>query len=70
MKRSEVNNDNGLSATKRSMLKAAWVAPLVVAVTLPRSGYASRISGLHRQDNQKHDKDNYHPKGHSGTLRK
>ena len=70
MKRSEVNNDNGLSAFKRSMLKAAWVAPLVVAVSLPRSGYASNISGLHRQDKQKHDKDSYHPKDHSDTRPK
>ena len=70
MKKSEVNNDNGLSASKRSMLKAAWVAPLVVAVSLPRSGYASSISGPHRQDNQKHDRDSYHPKGHSDTRPK
>src|SRR3954453_23054269 len=26
------------SPSKRSLLKAAWVAPIVVAVTLPRSG--------------------------------
>ena len=35
------------SVSKRALLKAAWVAPVVVAVTLPRSGYAANISGGH-----------------------
>ena len=32
------------SASKRALLKSAWVAPVVVAVTLPRSGYAANMS--------------------------
>jgi len=33
------------SASKRALLKSAWIAPMIVAVTLPRSGYAANISG-------------------------
>jgi hypothetical protein len=35
------------SPSKRTLLRAAWVAPVVVAVTLPRSGYAANVSGAH-----------------------
>ena len=55
----EVNNNSNVSASKRSVLKAAWIAPLVVAVSLPRSGFAADISSAHRQDKPKHDKDNH-----------
>jgi len=53
---SELNNDNNVSTSKRSMLKAAWVAPVVVAISLPRSGYAANISGAHRHGKPDHDK--------------
>jgi hypothetical protein len=33
------------SASKRTLLKSVWVAPVVIAVTLPRSGYGANISG-------------------------
>ena len=55
----EVNNNSNVSASKRSVLKAAWIAPLVVAVSLPRSGYAANVSSAHSSSNRKHDKDNY-----------
>ena len=44
------------STSKRSLLKSAWVAPVIVAVTLPRSGYAANISGGHGQPNRDEDK--------------
>ena len=62
MKTSEVNNDNDVSASKRSVLKAAWVAPVVVAVSLPRSGYAANISGTSNQGKAEEHKG--HQKGH------
>jgi len=32
------------SARRRALLKAAWIPPLIVAINLPRSGYAANIS--------------------------
>jgi hypothetical protein len=29
---------NNPSPAKRSLLKAAWLAPVIIAITLPRSG--------------------------------
>ena len=55
----EVNNNRNVSASKRSVLKAAWIAPLVVAVSLPRSGYAANVSSAHSSSIRKHDKDNH-----------
>jgi hypothetical protein len=34
-----------VSTGKRSLLKYGWSAPLIVAVTLPKSGFAANISG-------------------------
>jgi hypothetical protein len=39
-----------VSNSKRSLLKYGWSAPLIVAVTLPKSGFAANISG-HSGDN-------------------
>ena len=58
---SELNNDNNVSTSKRSMLKAAWVAPVVVAISLPRSGYAANISGSRQGKAEEHKG---HQKGH------
>ena len=41
---------------KRTLLKAAWVAPLVVAVTLPRSGFAANVSGQHTNNGKQSGK--------------
>jgi len=41
----ETSQGTAPSTSKRALLKSAWVAPLVIAVTLPRSGYAANISG-------------------------
>jgi hypothetical protein len=35
------------SSSKRDLLRAAWVAPLIIATTLPRSSYAANMSGSH-----------------------
>jgi hypothetical protein len=38
-------DDNAaVSNSKRSLLKAAWVPPVILAVSLPRSGYAKNMS--------------------------
>ena len=66
IKTSEVSNNNNVSASKRSMLKTAWIATVVVAVTLPRSGYAANLGSAHSGGDRKHDKgdhkDNVHLK--------
>jgi hypothetical protein len=62
-----INNEGGeVVPSKRSSLKAAWVAPLIVAVSLPRSSYAANISGTPRQGKPEYDKghDKGHHKGH------
>jgi len=56
IKTSEVSNNNNVSASKRSMLKTAWIATVVVAVTLPRSGYAANLGSAHSGGDRKHDK--------------
>ena len=32
-------------ATKRTLLKAGWVAPLIIALELPTSSFAQNVSG-------------------------
>lgn len=34
-----------VSKSKRALLKAAWVAPVIVAVSLPESSFAANVSG-------------------------
>ena len=34
-----------ISKSKRSLLKAAWVAPVIIAVSLPESSFAANVSG-------------------------
>jgi len=46
----------GADHAKRALLKAAWVAPVVVAVALPRSGYAANISGQHANNGKQEGK--------------
>jgi hypothetical protein len=43
------SGDGAPSPSKRNLLKVAWVAPAVLAVTLPRSGYAANVSGTHSE---------------------
>jgi hypothetical protein len=60
------------STSKRSLLRSAWVAPVIVAVTLPRSGYAANISGGHSQPDRDDDKSkqNSNNGNHFGELKK
>ena len=60
------------SASKRTLLKSAWVAPVIVAVTLPRSGYGANISGGNgrsSKDSGSHgdDDSDSKPKGNHGN---
>jgi hypothetical protein len=56
-----IDNSNGdPSPSKRSVLNAVWAAPLIVAISLPRFGYAANVSDPTRHRNPQHDKVNYH----------
>ena len=55
--RGQPRADN-VSAGKRSLLKLAWTVPLIIAVSLPKSGFASNISGSNGSNGKgKKDKD-------------
>ena len=43
---------DAVSLTKRSLLKAGWVAPLIVAINLPPTSFAANISGGGNQNDQ------------------
>ena len=40
-----VNPDAAPVHSKRALLKAAWMVPVITTISLPRSGYAANISG-------------------------
>jgi hypothetical protein len=44
------------SPLKRLLVKNAWVAPVILAITLPRASYAANISGTTKQ----HDNNGNH----------
>lgn len=46
------------AASKRKLLKTAWVAPVIVALNLPRSGYAANMSGTTKHGGWHHGRDN------------
>jgi len=52
------------SASNRTLLKSVWVAPVVIALTLPRSGYGANISGSSAQPNESGDAK---PKSNNGN---
>jgi len=41
----EISQDKLASSSKRTILKAAWIPPVIVAITIPRSGLATNLSG-------------------------
>ena len=43
----------GTAPCTRALLKAAWVSPVIVAISLPRPGYATNISGGDRPSKPK-----------------
>ncbi len=38
-------NQHPISTGKRALLKAAWVAPVIIAINLPTSSFAANSSG-------------------------
>ena len=48
------------SPSKRSLLKAAWVPPVIVALSLPRSGYAANMSGTGKTTKSKENQGNHY----------
>jgi hypothetical protein len=42
--RDESPRKDSVSLSKRALLKAGWMAPVIVAVSLPASGYAQNTS--------------------------
>jgi hypothetical protein len=43
------------SPLKRLLVKNAWVAPVILAITLPRASYAANVSGTTKHhDNGNH----------------
>ena len=51
------DSKNTISLTKRSLLKAGWVAPLIVAISLPSSSFAANVSGGGHQNGQGNNRD-------------
>ena len=59
------------SAPKRALIKSAWVAPVIIAVTLPRSGYGANISGTSDRRNESGDaKPKSNNGNHFGQIKK
>ena len=46
------------SASKRKLLKTAWVPPVILALNLPRSGYAANMSGTTKHGKWHHGGNN------------
>lgn len=62
---SEVSHsENTVSQSKRALMKAAWIPPVVMAVSLPRSGYAANMSGAKASAPNLNN-----PGNHFGTLK-
>ena len=45
--------DPSVSQSKRTLLKAGWVAPVVVVLNLPAVSFAANASGGHRGPKEK-----------------
>jgi len=50
--------------------KVAWVAPVVAAVTLPRSGFAANVSGNNQTNHGKDEVNNGNNGNHYGQFKK
>jgi len=67
----ETSQGSAPSESKRALLRSAWVAPVVIAVTLPRSGYAANISGSSGRSNEGgRSKSESNNGNHFGELKK
>ncbi len=59
-----------LAVSKRALLKASWVAPVVVALSLPRSSFAANISGGHSETKSGNQEPKSNNGNHFGQLKK
>jgi len=60
----------GLSVSKRSVLRVAWVATVIVAINLPPSGYAANMSGSARRSKPEHHKGGHKDQNHKYRIAK
>jgi hypothetical protein len=60
---SEQSQKETVSTGKRLLLKYGWSSPLIVAVSLPKSGFAANISGHSGDDGDGKGKGKGHGKG-------
>jgi len=42
--------------SRRALVKAAWTAPVILAISLPRSSFASNVSGGHTKLKNKNER--------------
>ena len=61
----DVSAQAPISTTKRTLLKAGWVVPAIMVVSLPRSGFAANISGSTGSNN---GNNGHHGKGGEGDI--
>jgi hypothetical protein len=66
----ETSEGTAISESKRALLRSAWVAPVVIAVTLPKSGYAANISSSGRPSEGGDSKPKSDNGNHFGQLKK
>jgi hypothetical protein len=60
----QISNDavpagESVSTIKRTLLKASWIPPVIVAAGLPRSGYAANVSGSSKPQTEHDDNGNH-----------
>src|SRR5262249_17812578 len=68
----EVDQASALvSPTKRRLLKAGWVAPVVGMASLPHSGFAKHLSGSKGTDGEDENDqgDKFHPPGFDDRMK-
>lgn len=68
------DTDTGSTATqdvasdsRRALLRAAWIPPVIVALNLPRSGYAANISASSKPGKDQHGNP-YNANGNNGNA--
>ena len=57
------------SVSKRTLLRSAWIAPVIVVLNLPRSGYAANMSGTSKRGRSGHDGDNNNNPSRNGRYK-
>ena len=49
----KISQDEVVSSSKRTVLKAAWVPPVITVLSLPPSGFAANVSNNQGNNNNK-----------------